>query len=125
MSAFGTPSVLGISSMPQGIKTVTFSVAGTASYDTGGSVLNLNVTALGADAGFTRVDSVTLSTRDTAAEDRYHATYIRAASGAPATGVVKVRDLDTTGAGGTDGLIQVTSTTDLSTVTFFGTVVGV
>jgi hypothetical protein len=57
-----------------------------ASYDAGGSVLDLS-------AHFTYVHGVKFVGQATAANDKYYCTYIPAAAYAPATGLVKVRDL--------------------------------
>lgn len=114
MSAFGTPSQL---SPACGVpKVVTFRVAGPASYDTGGSAIDLSTATLGVGVGLTRVDNVAVNS-ETAT---YVAKYIRAASGAAATGKIVVYD-----AGAADGGDQVTNATDLSAGYFNITVTGV
>jgi hypothetical protein len=126
MSAFTIASVLSADSAPSGAaKRVTFTVTGSASYDTGGSVLNLARSGVLGINGFVAVHGVKLVGVAAAASDRYHCTYVRAAAGAAATGVIKVRDLDTTGAGATDGVIQLAGATDLSALTFIFEAVGV
>ena len=124
MGAFTVTSVTGcaIGDMGRG-KRVVLTATGPASYDTGGSIIDLSsantvLTGLLNEAFFTRVTGLKLVGVGAAAADRYHCTYIPAAAGAPATGLIKVRDLDTTGAGATDGVIQVAGAADLSTVTF-------
>jgi hypothetical protein len=70
-------------------KKAVISIVGPASYDTGGSVIDLSAlaTALASDdAVFTRVDGVAFLGSDSAAGARYQLTYLRAASGAPSTG---------------------------------------
>lgn len=57
-----------------------------ASYDAGGSTLDLS-------SHFALVHGVKFVGQATAANDKYHCTYIPAAAYAPATGLVKVRDL--------------------------------
>jgi hypothetical protein len=127
MSAFTIASELAVAAAPSGaLKTVVFTATGPSSYDTGGSVLNLSRSGvLGVDAGFTAVHGVRLIGVAAAASDRYHCTYVRAAAGAAATGLIKVRDLNTTGAGGTDGVIELGSTADISALTFIFEAVGV
>ena len=126
MSAFTIVSKLSADSAPSGAaKRVTFTATGTASYDTGGSVLNLAQSGVLGIDGFTAVHGVKLIGVAAAASDRYHCTYVRAAAGAPATGLLKVRDLDTTGGGATDGVIQLGSAADISALTFIFEAVGV
>lgn len=57
-----------------------------ASYDAGGSVLDLS-------SYFTYVHGVEVIGQATHGDDKYYATYIPAAAYAPATGKIKVRDL--------------------------------
>ena len=124
MSTFGTPALLGAFDSFAAHKVRRFTVAGTASYDTGGSLLDLSIATLGVDNGFAVVHGVSVIGVTPAASDRYHCTYIPAAAGAPATGLIKVRDLNTTGGGGTDGVIELGSTGNISTSTFIIEVTG-
>lgn len=130
MGAFTVTGVLGCSTGDIGRgKRVVLTATGPASYDTNGSLIDLssvNTTLTGfvSDAAMVRVTGVKVVGVSPAASDRYHCTYIPAALGAPATGLIKVRDLDTTGSGSTDGVIQVASTTDLSGTTFYLEVTG-
>lgn len=124
MSAFTITGVLGISGLGVGAsKRVILSATGPTSYDAGGSVLNVSsgnatLTALrnGPDAAFTKVHGVRQIGVSPAASDRYHSTYVRAAEGAPATGVVKLRDMNTDDSAEPSG--------DLSTTTVFLEIVG-
>lgn len=126
MSAFTVVSILSADSAPSGAaKRVTFTATGTASYDTGGSVLNLAQSGVLGINGFTAVHGVKLVGVAAAGSDRYLCTYVRAAAGAAATGLLKVRDLATTGAGATDGVIELASLGDLSALTFIFEAVGV
>lgn len=126
MSAFTVVSILSADSAPSGAaKRVTFTATGTASYDTGGSVLNLAQSGVLGINGFAAVHGVKLVGVADAASDRYLCTYVRAAAGAAATGLLKVRDLATTGAGATDGVIELASLGDLSALTFIFEAVGV
>lgn len=124
MGAFTITAVTGVhvGDMGRG-KHVVLTATGPASYDTGGSAIDLSsantvLTGLVNEAFFVRVTGLKLVGVSAAASDRYHCTYIPAALGAPATGLIKVRDLDTTGGGATDGVIQVAGATDLSAVVF-------
>ena len=85
-----------------------------ASYDAGGSVLDLSALTGG---GFTKVYGVDLIGQPTAASDRYHPTYIPAALYAPATGLLKVRDLQAAADAEASG--------DLSAVTMLVEVIGI
>jgi hypothetical protein len=122
MSAFTIVSKLSADSAPSGAaKRVTFTATGTASYDTGGSVLNLAQSGVLGIDGFTAVHGVKLIGVAAAASDRYVCTYVRASAGAAATGLIKVRDAD----GAPTPMVQVSSTTDLSALTFIFEAVGV
>jgi hypothetical protein len=87
-----------------------------ASYDTGGSVLDLSAVTGG---GFTKVYGVTRLGVSPAANDKYHLSFVPAASYAPSTPVVKIRDLSAA----SDA--EVASTTDLSATTVVVEVTGV
>lgn len=119
MGALTITSVLGcsIGDMGRG-KSVVLTATGPASYDAGGSVLNLSsgnttLTGLLGEAFFTRVTGVKVVGVSPAASDRFHAAYIPAALGAPATGLIKVRDADDATA-----MAEVSGATDLSATTF-------
>ena len=127
MSAFTATSVLSVSSVGDGSrKCVVLTATGPSSYDTAGSVLDLSsantvLSALNNEAVFVAVHSARFVGVTDAASDVYYPTYVRAASGAPATGKFKVRDLESAplpgvevGGGGVD----------LSTITFIFEVVG-
>lgn len=113
MGSFAAPTVLGTSRVDK-LKMITFTVVGSASYATSGDTLDLS-------AHFpVRTDLVILRGVPTggAADSKYRGTYVRAAAGASATGLVKF-----------DDLIQATpaelaNTTDLSAVTFIGVAYG-
>lgn len=97
-------------------KIATFSATGPASYDTGGSVIDLSIATLGAGVGFARVDNVTVSSSNS----NHSFNYVRAANGAAATGKIVVKS-DALADGGD----EVAGTTNLSTATFYLTVTGV
>lgn len=111
MSAFAAPTALQVMSAG-GLKTVIASVVGTASYDTGGSVIDLSVATLGAWAGFSEVYSVKQCGKAVATV-QYQLEFIPAASGAAATGKLYARDLTAA----SDA--QLANTTDLSATTFY------
>lgn len=125
MSAFTVTAVKMIKvGGPGGCKQAIIRCTGTASYDTGGSVLNLSssntaLLALNNEAYFTTVTGLAPVGVDTAASDKYRLQYVNAAADAPATGLIKARDLSAQPAA------EVTSTTDLSATTWtfevFGT----
>lgn len=118
MGAFGTITVLGAARHDR-LKTITFSVAGSNSYATGGDTLDLSMTALGKVHGFkARVDGVTLIAQPTAANSKYVPVYVRAAAGAAATGLVKIHDTSAAADA------EVSNATDLSGVTFIFKAVG-
>lgn len=55
MGAFTSVTVIGRNSNGEGLKRVTVTCVAPASYDAGGSAIDLSVATLGADAGFTTV----------------------------------------------------------------------
>ncbi len=95
-------------------KVATFQATGPASYDAGGSVIDLSIATLGAGVGFARVDNVTVSSGTAA----HSFNYVRAASGAAATGKIVIKDHSVA-----DGGDEISG--NLSAVTFFLTVTGV
>lgn len=124
MSAFTVAAVLSLTGGGYGSqKKAIFQVTGTASYDTGGSLLDLssaNATLTGIDpmAVFTLVNGLSVVGVNPHGSGKYHGAYIRAASGAPATGKIKLYDVTT------DPGAEATSTGDLSATTFFVEVTG-
>lgn len=96
-------------------KQCVFQLTGPASYDTGGSVVDLSTATLGVGVGFTRVDSVEVSSGTSA----HSFNYVRAASGAAATGKIVIKS-DALADGGD----EVAGATNLSAVSFFITVTG-
>ena len=117
MGAFTVTSVVGCSTGDMGRgKSVVLTATGPASYDAGGSVIDLSsantvLTGFVSDAAFVRVTGLKVVGIGAAAADRYFCTYVPAAAGAPATGKVKVRDAD-------DSTAMSEASGDLSTVTF-------
>ena len=115
MSAFTVTAVKSVSLPgPSAGKVAVIQCTGTASYDTGGSVINLAttnsvLTALNNEAGFTTIHGVQVLNVGTAASDKYRLQYLGATA---ATGVIKVRDLSAA----SDA--EVSSTTDLSATTW-------
>lgn len=91
-------------------KTAVIQATGPASYDTGGSILDLSAGAVLAAAGalFTQVHAAHLCGVGAAAAGLYDVAYIRAADGAPATGKFVAKSAAT----------QVANATDLSAHTF-------
>lgn len=96
-------------------------ITGTASYDTNGSVVDLSALPGG---GFTKVHGAKVIGVGAHASDKYLFTFVPAASYAAATGKLKVRNalIVTTGTPGS--LDEISSTTDLSALTFVLEVVG-
>lgn len=91
-------------------------VTGSASYATNGDTLDLSALTGG---GMTVVFGVSRVAVGAHGNDKYNLSYTPAAAGAPATGKIKIRDL----AAGTPGA-EVSSTTDLSAVSWTLEVVG-
>lgn len=87
------------------IKTIILTIAGSASYDTGGSVLDLSDL-------FTKLYGVEIIGVGVAASSKYKGTFIPGASDSPSGGKIKLNDV--TAASGA----EVASTTDLSALTF-------
>lgn len=120
MSAFIFVSVLS-SHTDLAAKRAVITVTGPALYDTGGSIIDLssaNAVMLAANGGFVRVDSVVKGSVNAAAADVTLPQYVRAAAGAPATGLIKCRDL----AAAADA--EVPNATDLSGTTWVLEVTG-
>ena len=125
MSAF---IIIGLLSLDPGNgvgapKRAVLSATGTASYDTNGRLIDLSsvntvLTGLDPMAAFNRVDAVNFCGVNPHGSDIYRPAYVRAASGAPATGTIKVRDLSAA----SDA--EIASTTDIHTTTFFLEVIG-
>jgi hypothetical protein len=113
MSAFGTPTVLAASD--SGVKIRVISAAGPSSYDAGGSTIDLSSTALGAFDGFAAVYSVQLG-GIAAASSKYQCVFVPGASGAAATGKIKIHDSSQAADAEPSG--------DLSAVTFYFLVTG-
>lgn len=92
-------------------KIATITVTGTASYDTGGSTIDLS-------AYFTKVHGAQVISASAAALSKYKFTFLPGSSFAAASGKLKVNDV--TAASGA----EVSSTTDLSAGTYTLLVVG-
>ena len=77
------------------IKEVILDIVGPASYDAGGSILDLSsaVTALAGTITFTKVWGVTLIAVSAHASSKYGVRYVPGASNAPALGKLKLDDL--------------------------------
>lgn len=93
------------------IKTVIMTIAGPASYDTGGSVIDLA-------EFFAKVYGVEILAVGAAASSKYKGTFVPGASDAPSLGKIKLNDI--TAASGA----EVVSTTDLSALSFTVRVTG-
>jgi|GEM_PF-2285784 len=122
MGTFAEATVLSVG-VSGGQKKAIISCVGSASYATGGDILDLDVgttaatSAMGGWAGFAVVDFVT-GYAATAANSKYKCHYVRAASGAPATGLIKIDDMiQATPA-------EIANATDLSGQTFYFEVTG-
>ena len=97
------------------LRTAVVTATAPASYDAGGSVIDLSALTSG---GFTKVYGVDLIGQVTAASDRYQPTFIPAAAYAAATGKLKIRDINSTDA-------AAEASGDLSAVTLVLEVTGV
>lgn len=111
MSAFGTPTVLQ-QSQAGGIKFTVITTTGSASYDTGGSVIDLSLATLGAWTGYSEIYGVAMLGISATASSKYSPVFIAAAAGAPATGKIKLHD----SSAAADA--EVTGATDISGTTF-------
>ena len=79
--------------LPGGTKICVLAVTLSASYDAGGSILDLSTAGLlGAALGFQTVTAVAHAGHVTAASSKYDCVYVPAALNAPATGLIKVHD---------------------------------
>lgn len=96
-------------------KSVTISIAGSASYATGGDTLDMSVATLGSVLGFAIVNNIVGGSDGGV----YAARYDRASAGAPATCKVVLYN-----SAAADGGDEVANATDLSAVTFLLTVSG-
>lgn len=96
-------------------KSVTISIAGSASYATGGDTLDLSVATLGSVLGFAVVNNIVGGSD----AGLYAARFDRASAGAPATSKVVIYS-----SGAADAGDEVANATDLSAVTFLLTVSG-
>lgn len=114
MSAFTLGTVLKESIDKGGFKRVLVEVAGTASYDTHGSVLN----ASSIGPGFSKLHGVNVMSVSLAASDKYRLAFVPGASYSPSTGLLKVRDLSAA----SDA--EVAGSTDLSGTTWVLELVG-
>jgi hypothetical protein len=88
------------------LKRAVIDTLGPASYDTGGSLIDLSATFP------SKVLGVTVIAVSPHASDKYYVTFIPGASDGPALGKLKIRDLSAA----SDA--EVSSTTDLSATTF-------
>jgi hypothetical protein len=120
MSAHSVASVTGCIVLPGSLKIVSMAVTLTSSYDTGGSVLDLSTAnaTLGTAHGFTAVQAVLMGGVTTAADSKYVLNYVRAASGAAATGLIKIHDSSQAADA------EATSTADLDASTVHIVVIG-
>lgn len=122
MSAFTIVSVLSCDLGPVGAgKSAVITATGPASYDTGGSVLDLSTASavlVAASAAFAVVDGVDVVGSTAAASQTMVPMYVRAALGAPATGVLAIQNL------AVDPVAQIGAATDLSGTTWIFRVYG-
>jgi hypothetical protein len=106
MSAFTFTDPTSVLHVANGdVKTALVTITGSASYDTGGSLIDLS-------AYFTKVRGAQAISASTAALSKYKFTFIPGASDGAALGKLKVNDV--TAASGA----EVSSTTDLSAGTY-------
>lgn len=101
------------------IKKAIVTVTGSASYDSGGSTLDLSSIFPSKVYG-ANVVAVTPH-----ASDKYRASYIAGSSNNPATGKIKLRNLATVTTGTPGSVDETASTTDLSGTTWTLEVTGV
>lgn len=120
MGTFAAPTVK-ISAPVGNAKIAVVSCAGSSSYATGGDTLDLSSGSSGFNNkfdAFAEVFAVTQVAIGAAADDIYDCKFVPAAAGAPATGLVKIRDLSAA----SDA--EVSNATNLSGKTFYFLVVG-
>ena len=108
MGTMATPTGLSAINGSNG-KQVEISIAGSASYATGGDTLDMSVATLGVDLGFAVVDNISGGSDGGV----YAARFDRASAGAPATCKVVIYN-----SGAADGGDETANATDLSAVTF-------
>lgn len=114
-----TATPLAFVNLNGGLKMALVTVTGTASYDTGGSAIDLSTSGnLGVAAGFQTVLGAMEADNTTAGSSKYQYKFLHAASNAAATGKLKVHDLSAA----SDA--EVSSTTDLSGTVFRLLVIG-
>lgn len=104
-------------------KRAVIEATGPASYDTAGSIIDLStantvLTGLNNEAAFTHVRGVSVLGISPHGSDIYRPAFVPGASGGPALGKLKIRDLSAA----SDA--EVTSTTDLSGTTLVLEIVG-
>ena len=115
MGTMASPALLSVNHGSNS-KTVTISIAGSASYATGGDTLDLSAATVSSPhMNFAVVDNITGGSDG----GQYDARYDRATAGAPATCKVVIYN-----AGAADGGDEVANATDLSAVTFLLTITG-
>lgn len=110
MTAFTSVSVLSPLNAVGG-KCIVLSATGPSSYDTGGSVIDLSVSTLGAESGLTNVRGVLIIGMGASGSAKFLGLYLAGASAA--LGKLLLRDLTAA----SDA--EVTNATDLSTHTFY------
>jgi hypothetical protein len=116
MGAFTSVTALEVTPLPNG-KLVVFSAVAPASYDAGGSTIDLSSAGgLGAWGCFQVVYSCVQCGFDATANEKYKASFLPASAGAAATGKLKVRDESQAADAEASG--------DLSAVTMYFTAVG-
>jgi hypothetical protein len=110
MSAFTVVSVLGEENNYGRMKKVIFSSTGTASYDTGGSAVDLSTAGVLGTLGFGTVLGVQQIDCDTAASSKYLIFYLHGSG--PTNGLLKVHD----SSAASDA--EISSTTDIHATTW-------
>ncbi|MBL0219656.1 MAG: hypothetical protein IPQ07_38050 [Myxococcales bacterium] len=103
---------------PGGCKRAIIRATGPASYDTGGSVLDMSsantvLTGLNNEAAFNAVQGVNVLGVGAAASDKYRPLFVPGSSDSPSTGVLKIRDLSST-----DSATEVAGSADLHGTTW-------
>lgn len=119
MGAFTSVTVIGRNSNGEGLKRVTVTAVAPASYDAGGSAIDLSAATLGADAGFTTVYGGTMlkAVHTTPASSKKY--FAQVLSGASATApIICIRDAD-------NATAMLQGTGDLSAITLTMEFVGV
>lgn len=92
MSAHTVTGILGFANLQGAEKIAIIKASLSASYDAGGSAIDLSTAGVLAGNGFTTVTGVQFAGHETAASSKYECVFIPAALNAAATPLIKVHD---------------------------------